>query len=161
MSPTLVLALTGLFVLGGIVGSVVPGVPGPVLIFAAACFEWWFLPAFVSPWTLAVLAFLSALSFAADWAFLALGAKAFGGSRWSWAGAAFGALFGMVFGLAGLLLGAVAGAALAEAVFAGRKAPYALKAGLGAGLGVLAGAAARVLISLAMAVWLLANYLMS
>lgn len=159
MSPAFVLGVTVVLVLIGIGGSVLPGVPGPTLIFAAAVFEWWFLPAFVSPWTLVLFALLAAASFAADWAFAALGSKAFGGSRWAFAGAPIGALCGLPFGLAGLLLGAVLGAALAEAAFAGKKAPDALKAGLGAGLGVLAATASRVLICAAMAAWLLANYL--
>lgn len=160
MSPAVVQLVTAVLVLFGIAGTVIPGIPGVLLIFAAACFEWWFLPAFVSPWTLGVLAVLSAVSLAADWTFAAFGAKAFGGSRWSYAGAPLGALLGLPFGLAGLLVGAVAGAALAEAVFAGRSAPHALKAGFGAGLGIVAGTAGRVLTALAMASWLLANNLM-
>lgn len=160
MSHAVVLTATALLVLLGIAGSVLPGVPGPILIFAAACFEWWFLPDAVSPWTLGVLAALSLLSFAADWAFAAAGARVFGGSRWSLAGAPLGALFGLPFGVAGILVGAVLGAAAAEGVFAGRSAPRALKAGFGAALGVVAGTAARVALSLAMAFWLLANYLM-
>lgn len=160
MSPAVVLLVTAVLVLIGIAGAVLPGIPGVLLIFAAACFEWWFLPAFVSPWTLGVLAVLSAFSLAADWTFAALGAKSFGGSRWSYAGAPLGALLGLPFGVFGLLIGAVAGAALAEAVFAGRNAQQALKAGFGAALGVVAGTVGRVLIALAMAAWLLANYLM-
>jgi uncharacterized protein YqgC (DUF456 family) len=161
MSPAVVFVITVFLVLSGVVGSVIPGVPGPLLIFVAAVFEWWFMPKFVSPWTLGLFALLSALSFVADWLFAAIGAKAFGGTRWSLIGAPLGALFGLPFGLAGLLLGAVLGAALAEAVMAGRKAPQALKAGLGAGLGVLAGTAARAVLSLAMALWLFANYLLA
>lgn len=160
MSPGLVLGITAVLVLLGIVGSVLPGLPGPVLIFVAALFEWFFLPKFVSPWTLALFAFLSAFSLAADWALAALGAKAFGGSRWSFVGAPLGALLGLPFGLAGLLIGAVLGAALAEAIGAGRSGPQALKAGFGAALGVLAGTFGRAMIALSMAVWLLANYLM-
>lgn len=156
-----VLVLVVLLTLTGIAGAVAPGVPGPLLIFAAACVEWIFLPRFVSPWTLVVLALLSALAVAADWAVAALGARAFGGSRWSLLGAPLGALAGLPFGVAGLLLGAVLGAAAAEAVFAGRSAPQALKAGLGAGLGVVAGTAGRLAIALAMAALLLANYLLA
>ncbi|MBI3565629.1 MAG: DUF456 domain-containing protein [Elusimicrobia bacterium] len=161
MTVSIVLAVTVILVLTGVAGSVLPGVPGPTLIFAAAVFEWWFLPAFVSPWTLVLFAVLAAVSFAADWAFAAVGAKAFGGSRWGLVGAPVGALFGLPFGVAGLLVGALLGAALAEAVFAGRKAPDALKAGLGAGLGVVAATASRVAICVAMGLWLLANYLLA
>ncbi len=161
MSPAVVFFITAFLVLAGVAGSVIPGIPGPLLIFVAAVFEWWFVPRFVSPWTLFVLAFLAAVSFAADWAFAAIGAKALGGTRWSLIGAPLGALFGLPFGFAGLLIGAVLGAALAEGVMAGRKAPQALKAGLGAGMGVLAGTAARAALSVAMALWLLANYLLA
>lgn len=161
MTPALVLGVTAVLVLCGIVGAVVPGVPGPLLIFVASVFEWWFLPKFVSPWTLVVLAVLSAASLAAEWAFAAVGAKAFGGSRWSLVGAPLGALVGLPFGVVGILVGAVLGAAAAEAAFAGRSAPDALKAGFGAGLGVIAGTMGRVAIALAMAAWLLANYLIA
>lgn len=161
MPPGVVLTLTTLLVVVGILGSLIPGVPGPLLVFVAAIFEWWFLPSFVSPWTLGLFAVLSALSVAADWLSAAAGARLFGGSRWSLLGAPVGALFGLPFGVTGLILGAVFGAALCEGVFAGKEAKHALKAGLGAGLGLLAGTVGRLMIALAMAVWLLANYLVA
>jgi len=161
MPPSVVLTLTTLLAVVGILGSLIPGVPGPLLVFVAALFEWWFLPAFVSPWTLGLFVVLSALSAAADWLMSAAGARLFGGTRWSLLGAPLGALCGLPFGIAGLVLGAVFGAALCEALFAGREAKHALKAGVGAGLGLLAGALGRLMIALAMAVWLLANYLMA
>ena len=160
MSPLLAWALTILLIALGIVGAVVPGMPGPLLIFVAGLLHWLLLPGIVSPWTLVLLAVLAALSLIADWAFAAAGAKAFGGSRWGLAGASLGSLLGLPFGLAGLLAGAVLGGAAAEALGAGRSAPRALKAGLGAGLGVLAGTLGRLALALAMAALLTANFLM-
>jgi uncharacterized protein YqgC (DUF456 family) len=159
MSPAAAWALTVVLVLIGVVGAALPVLPGAVIIFAAALFAWAFVPGGVSVVTLVVLAVLSVVSLLADWAGAALGAKAFGGTRWGLAGAVGGAVLGLPFGFAGLLGGAVLGAAALEAAVAGRKAPDALKAGLGAALGVLAGTLGRVAIALAMTAWLAADLL--
>lgn len=159
MEPAVVWTLTALLALLGFAGAVLPGIPGAPLIFAAALVNWLFLPGYVSPWTLIVLALLSVLTFAAEWGLSALGARFSGGGRWSLLGAPVGALCGLPFGLFGIVLGAVLGAAAAEAWFAGRNAKDALRAGVGAGLGVLAGTLGRVAIAVAMIAWLGADLL--
>lgn len=161
MSPILVWALTALLIVIGVAGALLPALPGAPLILVAAVVHRLLLPGYVSGWTLVVLAVLAALSLAADWALGAVGARAFGGSKWSLVGASVGALLGLPLGLAGILLGAVLGAALLEGLLAGRSAPQALKAGLGAGLGVVAGTVGRVALALAMAAWLAADLLVN
>jgi uncharacterized protein YqgC (DUF456 family) len=153
--------LASVLILLGIAGSVLPALPGAPLILVAAVAHRLLLPGYVSTWSLVVLAALSAVTLLADWAMSALGARAFGGSRWSLFGAPVGALLGLPFGLFGVLAGAVLGAAALEALFAGRSAPDALKAGLGAGLGVVAGTFGRLAIAVAMAAWLVADFLVN
>lgn len=153
--------LASLLILLGIAGSVLPALPGAPLILAAAVVHRLMLPGYVSTWSLVVLALLSAVTLLAEWAMSAMGARAFGGSKWSLLGAPVGALLGLPFGLVGILAGAVLGAAALEALLAGRSAPDALKAGLGAGLGVVAGTFGRLAIALAMAAWLVADFLVN
>jgi uncharacterized protein YqgC (DUF456 family) len=154
-------ALASLLILLGIAGSVLPALPGAPLILAAAVVHRLMLPGYVSMWSIVLLAVLSAVTILAEWAMSAVGARAFGGSKWSLIGAPVGALLGLPFGLFGILAGAVLGAAALEAAFAGRSAPDALKAGLGAGLGVVAGTFGRLAIALAMAAWLVADFLVN
>lgn len=158
---TLVWAVVVLLIVAGVAGAVLPALPGAPLILVAAILHWWLIPGLVSPWTLVALALLSVLTVVADWALGALGARKFGGTKWSLAGAPLGALLGLPFGLAGILAGAVLGAAAFEMLFARREAPDALKAGLGAGLGVIAGTFGRLAIALSMAAWLVADFLIN
>lgn len=161
MSPGWVWAATALLAAAGLLGSVVPALPGAPLILAAAVLHRALLPGYVSLATLVALALLAVLSLAAEWVLGAEGARRFGGTRWSWIGAPVGALLGLPLGLAGILAGAVLGAAAFEAAFAGRSARDALKAGVGAGLGVIAGTAGRLLLALAMVAWLAADLLIN
>lgn len=161
MSPELVWALAVALMLAGVAGAILPGLPGAPLILVAAVAHRLLLPGYVSVWTIALLAVLSVLTVVADWALGAAGARKFGGSKWSLVGAPVGALLGLPFGLFGILAGAVLGAAALEALFAGRSASDALKAGLGAGLGVIAGTAGRLVLAVAMAAWLAADFLVN
>lgn len=161
MNPIAVWLLTAVLVLAGVAGAVLPGLPGAPLILVAAVAHRLLLPGYVSAWSIVVLAVLSVLTVVADWALGAAGARAFGGSKWSFIGAPVGALLGLPFGLVGILVGAVLGAAALEALVAGRSAPEALKAGLGAGLGVIAGTAGRLALAVGMAVWLVADFLVN
>ncbi|MCA3749529.1 MAG: DUF456 domain-containing protein [Rubrobacter sp.] len=118
--PVLWLSLAAALV--GLVGSVVPGLPGVPLIFLSAL-VYAYLTGFevVGAPALVLLGVFAALALAADFVATAYGARRFGASRWGTAGGALGALLGTLLGalflgvgaIPGLILGAVAG------VFAG------------------------------------------
>ncbi|QYJ14319.1 hypothetical protein Rxycam_00115 [Rubrobacter xylanophilus DSM 9941] len=118
--PVLWLSLAAALV--GLVGSVVPGLPGVPLIFLSAL-AYAYLTGFevVGAAPLVLLGLFAALALVADFAATAYGARRFGASRWGTAGGALGALLGTLLGalllgvgaIPGLILGAVAG------VFAG------------------------------------------
>jgi uncharacterized protein YqgC (DUF456 family) len=100
------LAAVGLL-LAGILGSVVPGLPGPALSLAAVVGYWW-ATAYTSPGTLALagLVGLGLVGLAADWVAAPLGARAGGASTRTTAVAAvvgFALLF--VLGPLGVLVG--------------------------------------------------------
>ncbi len=137
-------------VLVGIAGTVLPGLPGAVLVLAGLALAAW-IDGFarVSLGTLAVLAALTAATYALDVVATAAGARRFGTSWWGVLGAVVGTLAGLAFGLPGLLVGPFLGAFAAELI-ARRDVGQAGRAGVGAWLGLLLGTAARLGLVLAM-----------
>jgi uncharacterized protein YqgC (DUF456 family) len=142
----LVVALVGV----GVVGVVVPGLPGAILVFAGLALGAW-IDGFtrVGLGTLAVLAALTAATYLLDFLATAVGARRFGTSWWGVLGAVLGTLGGLFFGLPGLVLGPFLGAFAAE-LLARRDVRQASRAGLGAWLGLLLGTAGRLALVLAM-----------
>ncbi len=149
--------LAALLVVGGVLGLVLPGLPGAPLVFAgliaaaaADDFE------FVGVWSLLALGFMAGLTYAVDFVAGALGAKKFGASKRAVIGAAIGALVGalgvvvgLLAGLPGLVLGPFVGAVIGELSQHGnlRQAGW---AGFGATLGLALGAAVKLGLALSM-----------
>lgn len=150
MQTTALWVLAALLVVLGLAGTVLPGLPGTVLVYAGLLLGAW-VDGFerVGGWTLAALGLLTALSFVADLATASLGAKRTGATRWAAAGAALGGAVGLFFGPAGILAGPFLGAVAGELVGA-RDLLRAGRAGLGAWLGFLLGTVARVGLAFAM-----------
>ena len=118
---TLVLTLVVMFV--GLLGSVLPGLPGVPLIFASAL-VYAYLTGFeiVGAGVLVLLAFFALLAFVSDFLATTYGARRFGASAWGTTGGAIGGLIGALAGalflgigsLFGLLAGTIAGVFLGE-----------------------------------------------
>ena len=148
---TLAFVVSMVVILIGLVGTVVPIIPGTILILAGALL-YGFLEGFQSVgWpTLLVLGLLTLVATTADiWA-TSMGARLGGASGWSIVGGMVGGLVGMlVFTLPGALLGAVAGVLLVEIVRA-RDWRQALKAGSGWAVGWLIATAVQLAIGLVM-----------
>ncbi len=145
-----VYVLVALLLVVGLIGSVVPALPGTVLILAGAAvhaFATGFDP--IGPGRLAILALLTALAYALDHVAGVLGVKRLGGSGWAMGGAFVGALVGLFFGLPGLVLGPLVGALVAEYAYT-RQARTSARAALGTVVGLLVGAVAKIGIGLAM-----------
>jgi uncharacterized protein len=137
-------------VLVGVAGTVLPGLPGAILVLAGLVLAAW-IDGFtrVGFGILAVLAALTAASYALDVAATAVGARRLGTSWWGVLGALLGTLGGLFFGLVGLLVGPFLGAFAAELI-SRRDVRQAGRAGLGAWLGLLLGTAGRLAVVLAM-----------
>lgn len=141
----------------GIVGAVIPGIPG-VILSVAAIVVWGAVQGFRSvelPLIVAVAAWLG--SVAIDFLASYLGAKQAGASKWGQIGAVIGLLVG-VFGLLpalpfggpflGLLIGPLLGAVIAEFIYR-KDLMLALKAGLGILVGTVLGNLIQGLLALA------------
>jgi uncharacterized protein YqgC (DUF456 family) len=127
-----VLVLTSLLMLVGVIGTVLPIIPGTILIFAGAL-----LYALVEGFqavgwpTIVVLGVLAAVATTADLWASSIGAKLGGASGWSVLIGLVAGLVGLVvFSLPGAIIGAVLGVLLTEIVRVGDWR-LALKAGSG------------------------------
>lgn len=134
----------------GLVGTVLPALPGVPLLYAGMFLAAWtghFVH--VGPLTLGLLGLLCALAIAADIVASLLGAKRVGASTWALVGAAIGTLGGFFFGLPGLILGPFAGA-LGGELIAGSTLKQATHVGVGTWLGMLFGTLVKVALAFAM-----------
>ena len=151
MTPVLLWVLAVALILVGLVGAVLPAIPGVPLVFAGLWLAAWIDDyARVSGMTLTVLGVLMVLALAMDVTATALGAKRVGASRQAIAGAALGTVAGLFFGPVGLLLGPFIGAVVGEAVARGGDLDHLARVGVGTWLGLLFGTLLKLALSLAM-----------
>ena len=136
---TLWYVLAAVLIVVGVVGTILPALPGVPLVFAGMFVAAW-ADGFqhVGLWTLVGLGVLTLIAVAVDFLAGLAGAKRVGASRLALIGAAVGTLVGLFFGIAGLLLGPFLGALIGE-LFAGGTLKRATNVGVGAWIGFLVG----------------------
>jgi uncharacterized protein len=144
-------SLTLTLLLVGLLGTVLPLLPGPLLLFIAAGLHTLLRPesgmSFIG---LVILAVLLALAVAVDIASGAAGAKWFGASKQGVYGVLIGGLCGLPLGLPGLIVGPIAGGLIGEMVFAKRDWKEGMKSTWGSVLGTGLGMVARLALSVGM-----------
>jgi uncharacterized protein YqgC (DUF456 family) len=159
MDPAIYLVIAALLVVVGLVGTVVPVLPGPLLVFGGLFIAAWAQDfSRVGAVGLTVIGALALASFAVDFVASVMGAKRVGASPRALYGAALGGLIGLFFGIPGLILGPFLGAFLGELWARGGLA-QASKVGIGTWLGLLFAAIAKVVIAFLMIAIFLAIYL--
>ena len=153
--------LAALIVIGGLVGTVVPALPGVPMILAGLVLAAWSTGFEPVGWgTIGILAVLTVIAVIIDIMSAAFGAKRQGASPRAFWGATLGALVGMFFGLAGILLGPLIGAVAAE-LAGGRGAQQASRSGYGVWIGIVLGTAAKLAIAFLMLGIFLTKYIFS
>ena len=128
----------------GLVGSVVPMLPGTAFILLGVLLQKFLLPSTVSWSVVGWIALIWFVSVIADFLGIIIGSRLFGGSKWGMTGASGGAFIGMFFSLPALLLGTFLGAVAAEKLGARKTDRQSLRSGVGAAVGFLASTVARV-----------------
>jgi hypothetical protein len=128
----------------GVVGTVLPALPGAILVFAGVALAAW-IDDFtrISGWTLGVLGVLTVIAWLTDFVAAAAGAKKVGASRYAIIGAAIGTVAGVFTGLVGLIFMPLVGAAIGE-YLAQQDALRAGRVGIATWLGMLAGTVVKV-----------------
>jgi len=133
------LSLALLVMLAGLIGSILPAIPGvPLMLVAAIGHRLYFGQHSVSNAVLIILAALTVVSILFDFLAGMFGANKFGATWRGMTGAIVGGIVGLFFNLPGIILGPFIGATLFE-LLGDRELKMALKAGLGATIGLLAG----------------------
>src|SRR2546429_5285226 len=117
----------------GLIGTVIPIVPGTTIILAAAVVHRLVLGSDRSLGWSALIAMLTLtlVTYAIDAAAGYMGAKRFGATKWGLIGGVAGALIGLFFGLFGLFVGPVIGAIAGELI-GGKEKMKTCRAGWGA-----------------------------
>ncbi len=142
--------LSALLIIVGLVGIVLPALPGVPLMFAGMLLAAWAGGfAAISGFTVGVLALLTVAALAIDFIAGLLGAKRVGASKLALIGAAIGTFVGLFFSIPGLLIGPFAGALIGEWLHS-RNLAKASKVGISTWLGMAVGALAKLVLACVM-----------
>jgi uncharacterized protein len=161
MHPLLSYAVAALLVAAGLVGTVLPVLPGALLVFAGLFVAAWGDDFMRVGWVgLTIIGTLGLFSLVVDFVASLLGAKRVGASPQALVGATAGGFIGIFFGIPGMLLGPFLGAVAGE-LAARRRLLQAGRVGLGTWLGLLVAAIAKVVIAFLMIATFLGFYLFS
>jgi uncharacterized protein YqgC (DUF456 family) len=147
MEPTIYYLLAAALVIVGLVGTVLPVLPGALLVFFGLLTAAWADGFTQVGWMpLAIIGALGLLSLVADFTASLLGAKRVGASPQALVGATVGGLGGIFLGIPGMILGPFFGAVAGELLARGglRKAG---KVGFGTWLGLAAAAIVKVVLA--------------
>lgn len=161
MDPTLLYIAAAALVIVGLLGTVLPVIPGALLVFLGLL-----LAAYVDGFTrvgavgMTIIGILGLVSWGTDFMATVLGAKRVGASPLALVGATLGGALGLFFGLGGMILGPFVGAVAGELI-ARRDLRRAGKVGLGTWLGLVAAAVVKVIIAFMMIATFLAFYLIN
>jgi uncharacterized protein YqgC (DUF456 family) len=137
MSDYILLVLGILFMIIGIIGCLVPVLPGPPLSFLGLIFLHLTRFGQFSSSILIILGSISVIVTIFDYIVPVWGTKKFGGSKYGTKGAIVGLIVGFFLGPLGIVLGPLIGAFIGEMIFKD-DLDYAFKAGFGSLLGFLA-----------------------
>jgi uncharacterized protein YqgC (DUF456 family) len=143
-----------LLVIAGVVGSVVPVLPGPSLGWVGVLLLYLTEPVPMDRWKL-ILGFIIALVVTVlDYIIPAMGTKKYGGTRFGMWGTVIGLIVGLILPVPlGFLLGAFAGAYIGEILHDSKDTKRALRAAYGSFVGFLSSTFLKLVVSIGFVVW--------
>ena len=149
MTDYLLVVLGIIMMILGIIGCLVPVLPGPPLSFVGLLMLHFTRFGHFTGWTLITFASISIAVLVLDYLVPVWGTRKFGGSKYGTRGAAIGLIIGLFLGPVGIILGPFIGAVVGEMIFRD-DFNYAIKAGFGSLIGFLAGVGLKLAASLVM-----------
>lgn len=137
-------------IVGGVLGTILPALPGTPLIFCGILLvAWWGDFSVIGTVPVIVCGVLAVVSLGIDFLVTALGARRVGASRLAVLGALLGTVIGMFFLLPGLIVGPFVGALIGEYA-AQRDLRQATKVGVSTWVALVVGTATKVAIAATM-----------
>jgi hypothetical protein len=149
MSDYILLILGIIFMIIGIIGCLVPVLPGPPISFLGIIFLHLTKFGQFTSATLITFAIVTVIVTVLDYIVPIWGTKRFGGSKYGTRGATVGLIIGFFLGPLGIILGPLIGAFVGEMIFKD-DLNYAFKAGFGSLLGFLTGIGLKLAASFVM-----------
>jgi len=142
--------LSAALILLGLAGTVLPVLPGTVLVWGGIVLGAWIDDfARVGMSTVVVVSVLAALAWGLDYLAGLMGAKKAGASKMALIGAAAGTVLGLFMGLVGVLFMPLVGAAVGE-YLAQKDQTRAVKVGVATWIGIMVGLIAKVVLAFIM-----------
>lgn len=150
MEITLLWVLCVALIVLGLAGTVLPLLPGTVLVWGGIVLGAWIEDfARVGTTTVVVVSVLAALAWALEYVAGLMGAQKAGASKQALLGAAVGTVVGLFMGLVGVLFMPLVGAAIGEYV-ARKDQGRAVKVGVATWVGIMVGLIAKVVLAFIM-----------
>lgn len=149
MSDYILLILGIIFMIIGIIGCLVPVLPGPPVSFVGLIFLHLSKFGQFTSATLITFGIITVVVTVLDYIVPVWGTRRFGGSKYGTKGAIVGLIVGFFLGPLGIVLGPLIGAFVGEMIFKD-DLNYAFKAGFGSLIGFLAGVGLKLAASFAM-----------
>ena len=157
MLETTLIIISILLGLGGIIGSIMPALPGPPLSFIGLLLLHFTRGDVFSTGELLTLGILTVIAVALDYALPVMGAKMYGASRHGIIGSIIGMFAGLfTFALPGMFIGMFLGAVIGEYI-AGKKTAQAMKAGTASFVGGIAAMALKLGLCIVMLGYIMFN----
>lgn len=150
MEITLLWVLCGALIVLGLAGTVLPLLPGTLLVWGGIVLGAW-IDDFtrVSTTTVVVVSVLAVLAWGLDYVAGLMGAQKAGASKQALLGAAVGTVVGLFMGLVGVLFMPLVGAAIGE-YLARKDQGRAVKVGVATWVGIMVGLIAKVVLAFIM-----------
>jgi uncharacterized protein YqgC (DUF456 family) len=158
MSDYFLLILGIILMLIGIIGCLVPVLPGPPLSFLGIILLHVSRFGQFTTTSLIVFASITVVVSILDYIVPIWGTRRFGGTKYGTRGATIGLIIGIFLGPAGIIIGPFAGAVVGELIFKDDM-KYALKAGFGSLLGFMMGIGLKLAASLVMTYYFIKEWI--
>ncbi|MDZ4282518.1 MAG: DUF456 family protein [Hydrogenophaga sp.] len=150
METTILWALSSALILLGLAGTVLPLLPGTLLVWGGILLGAWIDDfARVGTTTVVIVTVLAVLAWSLDYVAGLLGARRVGASKKALLGAAVGTVAGLFMGLVGVLFMPLVGAAIGEYMVQ-KDQRHAVRVGVATWVGIMVGLIAKVVLSFIM-----------
>jgi len=142
------------FILIGIVGSVLPVIPGPPIGWVGLLLLYLTKAVPMDYWAIGITLFLAILVSILDYIIPALGTKKFGGTKYGMWGTTIGLVIGFFIPIPlGFLIGSVIGAFIGEMLYDSKDTNRATKAAVGSFIGFVGSTFLKLVLTFGYLIW--------